>query len=211
MSNEAKIHVVIAHGNPLVSAGLESAFRARSDFMVADASASVVITDCELGMSLLTAKDGGRRRVLILTDEQSEICIRGAMQLGVRGYLPLSSCIESVVRAVRCIHNGGIAIAPAIAAKIALSLRSPTLTGREIEVLRMIMQGLPDKVIARHLQRSIATAKSHVKAILGKLGAASRAEAVAIARRRGLVPEEPRMALLDYAIPRHMPEFPVHS
>jgi two-component system NarL family response regulator len=112
------------------------------------------------------------------------------MQLGVRGYLPLSSCIESVVRAVRCIHNGGIAIAPAIAAKIALSLRSPTLTGREIEVLRMIMQGLPDKVIARHLQRSIATAKSHVKAILGKLGAASRAEAVAIARRRGLVPEE---------------------
>jgi DNA-binding NarL/FixJ family response regulator len=133
------------------------------------------------------------------------------MQLGVRGYLPLSSCIESVVRAVRCIHNGGIAIAPAIAAKIALSLRSPTLTGREIEVLRMIMQGLPDKVIARHLQRSIATAKSHVKAILGKLGAASRAEAVAIARRRGLVPEEPRMALLDYAIPRHMPEFPVHS
>ena len=75
----------------------------------------------------------------------------------------------------------------------------------------MIMQGLPDKVIARHLQRSIATAKSHVKAILGKLGAASRAEAVAIARRRGLVPEEPRMALLDYAIPRHMPEFPVHS
>lgn len=211
MSNEAKIHVVIAHGNPLVSAGLESAFRARSDFMVADASASVVITDCELGMSLLTAKDGGRRRVLILTDEQSEICIRGAMQLGVRGYLPLSSCIESVVRAVRCIHNGGIAISPAIAAKIALSLRSPTLTGREIEVLRMIMQGLPDKVIARHLQRSIATAKSHVKAILGKLGAASRAEAVAIARRRGLVPEEPRMALLDYAIPRHMPEFPVHS
>jgi DNA-binding NarL/FixJ family response regulator len=94
---------------------------------------------------------------------------------------------------------------------MALSLRSPALTGREIEVLRLIMQGLPDKVIARHLQRSIATAKSHVKAILGKLGAASRVEAVAIARRRGLVPQEQRTALRDYAIPRDMPEFPMPS
>jgi Response regulator containing a CheY-like receiver domain and an HTH DNA-binding domain len=211
MSSEAKIHVVIAHGNPLVSAGLEAGFHARTDFMVADAPDSVVITDCELGMSLLTGKDGGRRRVLILTDEESEICIRSAMQRGVRGYLPLSSCIESVVRAVRCIHNGGIAIAPAVAAKMALSLRSPTLSGREIEVLRMIMQGSPDKVIARNLQRSIATAKSHVKAILCKLGAASRVEAVAIARRRGLVPKEPRTALMDDAIPRSMPEFPMLS
>jgi len=211
MSTEAKIHVVIAHGNPLVSAGLEAAFHARSDFLVADASDCVVVTDCELGMSLLTAKDGGRRRVLILTDEDSEICIRSAMQRGVRGYLPLSSCIESVVRAVRCINNGGIAIAPAVAAKMALSLRSPTLSGREIEVLRMIMQGSPDKVIARHLQRSIATAKSHVKAILCKLGAASRVEAVAIARRRGLVPEEPRTALMVDTIPRDMPGFPMPS
>ena len=85
MSSEAKIHVLIAHGNPLVSAGLEAGFHARADFMVADAPDSVVITDCEIGMSLLTAKDGGRRRVLILTDEESEICIRRAMQRGVRG------------------------------------------------------------------------------------------------------------------------------
>jgi DNA-binding NarL/FixJ family response regulator len=74
--------------------------------------------------------------------------------------------------------------------KMATSLRSRRLTDREIEVLRLIMQGLPDKAIARRLERSVGTAKSHVKAILMKLDASSRVEAVAVARRRGLVPEK---------------------
>ena len=79
-------------------------------------------------------------------------------------------------------------------AKMAVSLRSRPLTGREVEVLRLIMQGLPDKAIARRLQRSVGTAKSHVKAILTKLEASSRVEAVAVARRRGLVHDEPMAA-----------------
>jgi two-component system, NarL family, response regulator len=128
--------------------------------------------------------------VLILTDDDSEVSIRRAVELGVGGYLPLSSGVESVVHAVRCIHNGGTAIAPNVMAKMAMSLRSRGLTQREAEVLRLIMQGLPDKVIAHRLGRSVETARSHVKAILMKLKASSRVEAVAIARRRGLVSEK---------------------
>jgi two-component system NarL family response regulator len=128
--------------------------------------------------------------VLILTDDESEVSIRRAVELGIGGYLPLSSGVESVVHAVRCVNNGGTAIAPNVMTKMAISLRSRPLSEGEIEVLRLIMQGLPDKAIARRLERSVGTAKSHVKAILMKLDASSRVEAVAVARRRGLVPEK---------------------
>ena len=70
---------------------------------------------------------------------------------------------------------------------MALNLRSRGLTRREVEVLRLIMQGLSDKAIAHRLVRSIQTVKSHVRAILMKLNASSRVGAVSIALRRGLV------------------------
>jgi DNA-binding CsgD family transcriptional regulator len=57
-------------------------------------------------------------------------------------------------------------IAPNVMAKIAVSLQSRALTQREIEVLRLIMQGLPDKAIARRLERSIETAKAHGRAVI---------------------------------------------
>ena len=200
MLNDDRIHVIIAHDNPLVAAGLEAAFGMQQDFHIVERRATddvspvdaamVVVTDYEGGTRLLAAQRGGPGRVLILTDDESEVSIRRAVELGISGYLPLSSGVESVVHAVRCIHNGGTAIAPTVMTKITMSLRSRGLTQREVEVLRLIMQGLPDKAIARRLDRSVETARSHVKAILMKLDASSRVEAAAIARRRGLVSEK---------------------
>ena len=200
MLNDDRTHVLIAHDNPLVAVGLEAAFGTHQDFHIVgrcetdDVSpvdvATVAVTDYEGGTRRLAAKRQGGCRVLILTDDESEVSIRRAVELGVSGYLPLSSGVESVVHAVRCIHNGGTAIAPNVMAKMVRSLQSRRLTQREIEVLRLIMQGLQDKVIAYRLGRSVETARSHVKAILMKLDASSRVEAVAIARRRGLVSEK---------------------
>jgi DNA-binding NarL/FixJ family response regulator len=200
MLNDDRIHVLIAHDNPLVAAGLEAAFVTQQDFHIVgrretdDVSlvdaGTVAVTDYEGGTRRLAVQRGGGYRVLILTDDDSEVSIRQAVELGISGYLPLSSRVESVVHAVRCIHNGGMAIEPNIMTKMAMSLRSRGLTQREVQVLRLIMQGLRDKVIAHRLERSVDTARSHVKAILMKLGASSRAEAVVIARRRGLVSEK---------------------
>jgi DNA-binding NarL/FixJ family response regulator len=204
MLNDDRIHVLIAHDNPLIAAGLEAAFGARQNFYVVRRgetddwptldTATVAVTDYEGGTRWLAAQRGAQcgvgDKVLILTDDDSEVSIRRAMELGISGYLPLSSGVESVVYAVRCIHNGGTAIAPNIITKMAMSLRSRGLTRREIEVLQLIMQGLRDKVIAHRLECGVETARSHVKAILMKLGASSRVEAVAIARRRGLVSEK---------------------
>jgi DNA-binding NarL/FixJ family response regulator len=200
MLNDDRIHVLIAHANPLVAAGLEAAFGTQQDFHIigrletddasAVSAATVAVADFEGGTRRLAAQCGGVCRVLILTDDDSEVSIRRAVELGVGGYLPLSSGVESVVHAVRCIHNGGTAIAPNVMAKMMRSLQSRGLTQREIEVLRLLMQGLRDKAIAYRLERSVDTARSHVRAILMKLKASSRVEAVAIARRRGLVCEK---------------------
>jgi len=199
MLRDDKIHVLVAHSNPLVSAGLVAAFASQDGFQLivgcdADTarktSETVAVTDSEAAFRLMTGPDRGPSRVLILTDDESELTIRRAVELGVRGYLPLSSGVESVLRAVRCIHGGGTALAPFVMTKMSVNLSSRGLSSREIEVLRMLMEGLTDKAIARRLHRSLWTAKSHVKAILLKLQVCSRVEAITVARRRGLVRED---------------------
>lgn len=61
------------------------------------------------------------------------------------------------------------------------------LTARELEVLALLAQGLPNKKIATHLTISERTVKFHVNAIMGKLGAANRTEAVVLAAQKGLI------------------------
>ena len=190
MSDDAKVQVTIAHANPLVAAGLRAAISADSELRLVDEGAHVLVTDYETGTGLMESGQGRAARILIVTDDNTEVHIRRAVELGAAGYLPLHSPLESVVRAVRCIDRGGTAIDPLALSKIAVSLASPALTVRETEVLRLMMQGLRDKAIAMKLKRTLATVKSHVKAILYKLSAASRVEAIAVARRRGLISEE---------------------
>lgn len=202
MSGDQTVRVLIAHQNQLIAAGLAAAFRAEEGFRLVEAAAlerdapdagcvTVAVMDCEAGLRFMARAQPGGHRLLILTDDYSEISIRRAVELGIHGYLPLSSRIESVVRAVRSIRRGGTAIAPIVMEKMSLSLRSRRLTERETDVLRLIMRGLPDKSIARQLKRSVGTAKAHVKAILTKLEAANRAEAIVVARRRGLIRDDP--------------------
>lgn len=204
-----KIRVLVAHGNPLVAAGLEVAFRAQEDFDVsacapgadcAEAAVAkvptmqVAVTDRDIGLRLVASAGGSKCRVLIITDDESEASIRRAVEMGAGGYLLLTSSLESVVRGVRCVHDGGTPLDPLVTTKMVASLSGPPLTRRELDVLRLMMQGLSDKGIAKRLARSVGTAKTHVKAILAKLDCASRTAAVAVARRRGLVFEAPTPA-----------------
>jgi DNA-binding NarL/FixJ family response regulator len=81
------------------------------------------------------------------------------------------------------------AFAPIVAAKIAESVTFGSLTDRQLTVLRYVMLGLSNKEISRHMTIADGTVKAHVRAIFRKLGASRRTEAVAIARRRGLLLE----------------------
>jgi DNA-binding NarL/FixJ family response regulator len=200
-SAPAKIGVLVAHGSPLISAGLASVLSAQPDFEVIRcddngcplrpssqdvASASVAVTDCVTGLEM-AADDSNACQVVIFTEDDSEMSIRLAVERGVSGYLLLASDCESIVNAVRSAHKGGAALDPIVVAKIVASLAAPVLSFRENEVLGFLTAGLSDKTIARRLRRSVGTVKSHVKSVLAKLDVKSRTEAAAVARRRGLV------------------------
>jgi DNA-binding NarL/FixJ family response regulator len=151
--------------------------------------AEVVVADYA-GVHLSASVRDLSGRVVILTHSDSEAKIRYALTQGVRGYL-LSGCgSEELIAAVRSVHEGGVAVAPQVARRIAESLRHEALTTKEARVLRQMMLGRSNKRIASEYGVSEGTIKSHVKAILNKLNADNRTEAVAIARRRGILPEE---------------------
>jgi two-component system, NarL family, nitrate/nitrite response regulator NarL len=114
---------------------------------------------------------------------------------GAKGLFLRSTRIDSVIAALVPVARGLIVIDPALADRM-LAPREPirppaqpydALTAREMEVLQYIAQGLPNKVIARRLNITESTVKFHVNAILGKLGAQSRTDAVVRATRLGLV------------------------
>jgi DNA-binding NarL/FixJ family response regulator len=129
-------------------------------------------------------------RVVILTDSDSQAKICRAFALGARGYLLLGCSLEDLVTGIRSVHAGGVAVTPQVARRIAESLNQQTMTTREQSVLRQIALGQSNKRIAHQFGLAEGTVKSHVKSILRKLSAGSRGEAVANARRRGILPEE---------------------
>ena len=91
------------------------------------------------------------------------------------------------IEAVRSLHLGQRFLCNAASASMAESVTQELLTGREREVLALMSQGLDNKSIALRLDIALGTVKSHVKAVLAKMAARSRTQAVAVARQRGLV------------------------
>jgi two-component system, NarL family, response regulator YdfI len=118
-----------------------------------------------------------------------------ALRVGVRGILPpspepqqLAAALEAVVRELVVLNSeAGSPLRPAAGRASPADELTEPLTPREREVLRLLASGLGNKEIAAKLKISEHTAKFHVASILGKLGAASRAEAVSIGMRNGLI------------------------
>ena len=108
-------------------------------------------------------------------------------------YLPTDIEAGPLAAAVRAVVSGLIVLDPVIAGSTRAQADTPAspdsdlLTTREMEVLHLVAEGYPNKSIAHELGISEHTAKFHVGSLLGKLGAASRTEAVTIATRRGIL------------------------
>jgi DNA-binding NarL/FixJ family response regulator len=130
-------------------------------------------------------------RVALLTDDASPVLVNQALRAGVRGILPVALDGNQLSAAIRAIAQGLVVLYPselrvARHADAERVLVEP-LTPREGEVLQMLGFGRSNKEIAVRLKISEHTAKFHVASVLGKLGAATRAEAVGVAMRRGLI------------------------
>jgi two-component system NarL family response regulator len=126
-------------------------------------------------------------RIIIMTTYSGEEEVKQCIRSGALGYLLKDTSGPDIIRAVRDVSEGKRVLPKELADKLALSLSQPTLTSRESEVLQLLVAGRSNKDIATALSIQESTIKCHVTAILTKLDALSRTEAIAIAIQRGLI------------------------
>jgi DNA-binding NarL/FixJ family response regulator len=126
-------------------------------------------------------------RVIVLTAFDGDEDIYRSLQAGAQGYLLKDMFFEELEEAIRTVHAGGRRIPGVVAERLAERMGGSDLTGRELEVLELIVGGRSNKEIGAALGISEATVKSHVNNILSKLGVTDRTQAATTALQRGLV------------------------
>jgi DNA-binding NarL/FixJ family response regulator len=210
------IRVMIVDDHALVRAAIRQAITANDVEMVGEAAVAeealemaprvrpdVLLVDIDLpGMDgLRLARELATRlpetRIVMLTVSTAERDVLDAMRYGASGYLTKDLSPEALLRTVRGVHAGELAMPRRMTARlvrrlVATSRHAPvtgddpalaSLSVREEEVLRLLAGGLTDRAIAEALTISPRTVESHVGSILAKLGVANRAEAAARYRR----------------------------
>jgi len=131
-------------------------------------------------------------QVLILSSFYDSAMVTQAIQAGAKGYLLKDVSTEELAQAIRLTHTGKLTLAPEAAQALmgghqAVDPIGKDLTERQVEVLNLLVKGLTNQEIAEQLYITSYTARHHVSEILAKLHANNRAEAAAIAIKKGLV------------------------
>jgi DNA-binding NarL/FixJ family response regulator len=134
----------------------------------------------------IRAAEPGARIVVLTTFDGDEDIYRG-MRAGAKSYLLKDVRREELFQCIREVHAGRMFVPPAIAVKLAERLPAEELTPRELEVLRLLAEGKPNKLIGTAMSITEVTVKSHVQSVFKKLNVLSRTEAIAVANRRGLL------------------------
>lgn len=124
-------------------------------------------------------------RIVALTSYEGDARVARALSLGVRSYILKTSHPKDILSALRRVLDGEIVVGQPLARPVLLS--RDQLTTREISVVKLIAQGIPNRDIGRSLNVSEHTVKARIKSILSKLGANDRAHAVTLARDRGFL------------------------
>lgn len=133
---------------------------------------------------------------VLLMDEWQPAMVTDLLRSGVRAMLPIDATVDEIVAAIQSAAIGLGVIHPDLLDALLEALPTPRslpvepdqpLTSREVEVLRMLAEGLGNKAIARRLNISEHTVKFHISSIFSKLNATSRTEAVILGARQGLI------------------------
>ena len=205
------IRVAIVDDHPIVTDGVVANLRADPEIDVVATGASaddaaaiasarapdVLILDLELGgprgglEAIAPVKAASpRTRVVIFSAYAGEERVATAFERGADSYVLKGTSSDELVAVVRAVARGASMIPGEIAAELARAVRRPRgdrLTGREREILVLLAEGLSNRAAAERLGIAERTVKFHVAEILARLGATNRAQAVAIAKARGIV------------------------
>ncbi|MCR6655054.1 MAG: response regulator transcription factor [Opitutus sp.] len=207
MSREATLRILIADDHFIVRSGLVALIQAEPDMKVvaeaADGAQAVTFyaqhrPDLALLDLRMPVKNGNdaivairaefpQARILVLTAFNGDEDIYKALRAGALGYVLKSATGESLIPAIRAVAAGQPWIPDDIATRLAMRNAHEALTAREVQVLREAARGKANKEIAAALAISEYTVKDHLKAILAKLHAADRTEAVTAAVQRGII------------------------
>ena len=196
------IRLVIADDHPIVLGGLLQIFANEADLQIVatarngdealaaigELQPDVLVLDLRMpvrdGLAVLREMKRAACgvRVVVLTAENSEDAVE-AVRLGARGIVLKHMAPQLLVQCIREVHAGGQWLEKGVAARAintllgradALRTQSARLTGRQLEIARMVVEGLPSKVIARKLAITEGTAKLHLHHIYERLGITGR-------------------------------------
>lgn len=202
MSESASIVVDLVHESPVVRHGLAAMIRTSSQLVVGREAASaaeflsglsdrdsvVILASPPAGAEVLRRQRTEPAPALILVAAAfAAMSARSGLADGALGLLELSAEVDELICAVRSVARGQRYVMPKVASQLAQACDTEELTPRENTLLLHLCEGHSNKEIAQRMGITLGTAKAYVKAILSKLSAKSRTEAVVIATRTGVL------------------------
>lgn len=164
--------------------------------MVADLRPTIAVVD--LGLRGVDGLELTRRitavcpetSVLIYSGNGSPALLFEARDAGARGFILKESPLDDLLRAVDIVSRGGTFVDPVLGDGLVSSRRQghqDLLTGRQVQIVRLMAKGERDLEIASHLCISVETVRAHIKRAMSRLGVSTRPEAIAAAFRRSLI------------------------
>lgn len=126
-------------------------------------------------------------RILVLTTFRGDARAKRSLKAGAAGYMLKNRIRKELLDAIRQVHAGRKCIDAEVATEISEAVNDDQLTAREVEVLQRVAHGASNKAVAREMELTEGTIKSHMKSLLAKLGANDRTHAVMIGLERGII------------------------